>query len=83
MNYKECKYMNFPIIFIKLNEIKYYCGNEELLEIYINLEKIESIQPLRNNKESSEVIYCGHKVTVKESVDEINKKISDIINKAF
>ena len=75
--------MNFPIIFIKLNEIKYYCGNEELLEIYINLEKIESIQPLRNNKESSEVIYCGRKVVVKESIDEIQQIIRSILKEAF
>ena len=75
--------MNFPIIFIKLNEIKYYCGNEELLEIYINLGTIESMQPLRNNKESTEVIYGGHKVVVKESIDELQQIIRDILNKTF
>ena len=75
--------MQLPIVFIKLNEIKYYCGNEELLEIYINLETIESIQPLRNNKESSEVIYCGHKVVVKESIDEIKQAICDAVNDVF
>lgn len=73
--------MNFPVIFIKLNEIKYYFGNEELLEIYINLEKIESMQPLRNSKESSEIIYSGHKIVVKESIDEIQQIIQSILNK--
>ena len=75
--------MQLPIVFIKLNQIKYYCGNEELLEIYINLETIESMQPLRDNKESSEVIYSGRRVVVKESIDEINKKIRSALNDAF
>ena len=75
--------MKLPIVFIKLNQIKYYCGNEELLEIYINLETIESMQPLRDHKESSEVIYCGRKVVVKESIDEIKQKMYDAIKDAF
>lgn len=75
--------MKMPIVFIKLNQIKYYCGNEELLEIYINLETIESMQPLRDNKESSEVIYSGRRVVVKESIDEIQQKIYAILKDAF
>lgn len=75
--------MKMPIVFIKLNQIKYYCGNEELLEIYINLETIESMQPLRDNKESSEVIYSGRRVVVKESIDEIQQKIYTILKDAF
>ena len=75
--------MKMPIGFIKLNQIKYYCGNEELLEIYINLETIESMPPLRDNKESSEVIYSGRRVVVKESIDEIQQKIYAILKDAF
>lgn len=75
--------MKLPIVFIKLNQIKYYCGNEELLEIYINLETIESIQPLRDNKESSEVIYSGRRVVVKESIDEIQQKIYALLKDVF
>ena len=75
--------MKMPIVFIKLNQIKYYCGNEELLEIYINLETIESMQPLRDNKESSEVIYSGRRIVVKESIDEIQQKIYTILKDAF
>ena len=75
--------MKLPIVFIKLNQIKYYYGNEELLEIYINLETIESIQPLRDNKESSEVIYSGRRVVVKESIDEIQQKIYALLKDVF
>lgn len=75
--------MKLPIVFIKLNQIKYYCGNEELLEIYINLETIESMQPLRDNKESSEVIYSGRRIVVKESIDEIQQKIYTILKDAL
>ena len=75
--------MKMQIVFSKLNQIKYYCGNEELLEIYINLETIESMQPLRDNKESSEVIYSGRRVVVKESIDEIQQKIYAILKDAF